>query len=144
MRSTRSAVRLLVGLVAILMLMGSAPALASSGGGTKPTWELRDIDQQMCVTSDYGHPNTYYVAPVFGTWSRTIQTGIRKLPPGSSSMGGTTLPPGSNTGSVIVGFVHVSIAPAPVGVYTPEVWATDGVVTQAVPVKLEILDDCYP
>jgi hypothetical protein len=144
MGSTRRSVRLLLGPAAALalMLIGSAPAPAAPAGDAKPTWTLRDIGQTTCVTSSSGHPGTYFLAPVFGTWSTTITTGMRNLPPGSTSVGGTPIPPGSNNGNTILGFVQISIAPAPVGVYTPEVWASDGTTTQAVPVTVKVQERC--
>ncbi|SEG97795.1 hypothetical protein SAMN05444920_11162 [Nonomuraea solani] len=136
MKSTlQRAAGLLLGLALVLVGVLPTPAAAT-------TWELRDVEQRMCVTSDFGHPNTYFVAPVFGSWTTTIRTGIQKMPPGSSSLGGSVIPPGSNYGSVIIGFVHISIAPAPVGVYIAEVWASDGVVTQTVPVRINVQVRC--
>ncbi|WNV88977.1 DUF5980 family protein [Umezawaea sp. Da 62-37] len=32
--------------------------------------------------------------------------------------------------------------PAPVGVHTPEVWASDGTTTQAVPVTVKVQERC--
>ncbi|MCS7480142.1 DUF5980 family protein [Umezawaea endophytica] len=123
-----------------LALLGNAPSAIADGAN--PTWTLRDIGQRMCVNSGSGHSGTYFFVPVFGTWSTPIKSGIRDLPAGSTGEDGTPLPPGSNHGNTIIAFVLVSIAPTPVGVYTPEVWASDGVVTQAVPVTIHVQDRC--
>lgn len=131
MRSIRRGVRLTLGVLAAVVLVFTSAAPASAA-----TWTLEDIGQGICLRPASGHPNTYVLAPVVGTWSSTITTGIRNFPPGSYSNGGSSFPPGSHDGSYINGFVHVSIAPAPEGDHLGEVWATDGTVTQAVPVLL--------
>lgn len=140
MRSTHRAVRLALGLVAglTLMLTSTVPASAATAAGT---WTLRGAGQRICLDAGSGHPGTYFLAPVTGTWSRTITTGIRNLPAGSSSRGGTVLAPGSNDGSSVNGFVQVTIKPAPPALYTAEVWASDGIVTQAVPVRIYLLEN---
>lgn len=146
MRLTHRAVRLALGLVTglTLTLLGTVPAsavTAAEAGSATGTWTLRDTQQRVCLKADRGHPGMYFFAPVVGTWSRTITTGIRNLPPGSSSPGGTVLPPGSNDGPWVNGFVPVSIAPAPPALYTAEVWASDGVVTQTVPARIYLLEN---
>ncbi|MEW9533425.1 DUF5980 family protein [Microbispora sp. NPDC049125] len=137
MRSTHRAVRSAIGVTTglALALSGALPASAA-------TWTLRDVNQRICVAAQYGHPGTYFLAPVVGSWSTTITTGVRNLPPGSSSVGGTPIPPGSNYGTNVNGFVQVTIAPAPVGEYSAEVWASDGAETQSVPVAISIRDSC--
>ena len=121
-----------------LTLAATSPASADPAS----TWELRDIGQRTCVSSAGGHPGTYFLAPVFGDWSTTITTGIRNLPAGSTSVGGSVIPPGSNHGNTIIGFVQLSIAPVAVGVYTPEVWASDGAETKTVPVTITVRERC--
>ncbi|MGB3438067.1 MAG: DUF5980 family protein [Actinophytocola sp.] len=130
-KPVRGGVRVASALVAAitLMLAGVAPASAS-------TWTLQDIDQRICLRPDSPFPNTYVLAPVVGTWTSTITTGIRNFPPGSTNNGSSTFPPGSHDGSYINGFIGVSIAAAPEGDHIGEVWASDGTVTQAVPVLL--------
>ncbi|MBQ0826605.1 DUF5980 family protein [Streptomyces tagetis] len=127
MRTSNRAAGLLVGLTSALTLTlaNAAPSAASTA-----TWTLEAQGQRICVSPQYGHPNTYALAPVSGTWSAPITTGVRNLPPGSSSVGGTTIPPGTNDPHHVNGFVGLSIAPAPAGEYTAEIWATDGTVTQ--------------
>ncbi|WP_221761056.1 DUF5980 family protein [Kibdelosporangium aridum] len=144
MRLTHRAVRLLLCLAAVLTLAltGAVPVSASQSPATatKSSWKLVDLQQRMCLTADFGHPNTYFVALVQGTWSRTITTGIRNLPPGSSTLGGSILPPGSHYGSDINGWIQVTIAPTTPGLYTAEVWAADGVQTQTTPARIYMLE----
>lgn len=121
-----------------LTLVATPPASA----GTTSTWELRDIGQRTCVSSTHGHPGAYFLAPVFGDWPTTITTGIRNLPAGSTSAGGSVIPPGSNHGNTVIGFVQLSIAPVAVGVYKPEVWASDGTETKTVPVTITVQERC--
>ncbi|QFZ19560.1 DUF5980 family protein [Saccharothrix syringae] len=129
-------------LSAMLMfaLVGAGATPAAAAGS--PTWELRDIGQRMCVTSDFGHPGAYFLIPLYGDWSKTITTGMRNLPPGTRVVGSPTLPPGSHHEDYIIGGVHIAIAPAPVGVYRAEVWASDGEVTQAVPAVINVKERC--
>ncbi|MFA3876048.1 DUF5980 family protein [Streptomyces sp. MMCC 100] len=142
MKASRRGAGLLLGLVSALTLVGTSPASASAS-----TWTLEAEGQRICVRSSHGWPNTYAVAPVSGTWTSTITTGVRDLPPGSSSMGGSTIAPGTNDrrpdGALVInGFVHLSIAPAPVGEYTAEIWATDGKETQTDPLLIVVRDRC--
>ncbi|MFC4536155.1 DUF5980 family protein [Sphaerisporangium dianthi] len=141
MRTTYRAARLALGATAgmALALSGITPASAA-------TWELRDFQQRICVTSSNGHPGTYFVAAVVGHWSTTVQIALRDLPAGSTSAGGTPIPPGSNypnNGSTTInGFVQLSIAPLPVGMYTPRLTASDGTETQSVPVTINVKESC--
>ncbi|MER5643679.1 DUF5980 family protein [Streptosporangium sp. NPDC002524] len=135
------------------LALGATTGLALALSGTTPasaaTWELRDLQQRICVTASGGHPSTYFVAVVVGSWSTTVQIGLRNLPPGSTSAGGTPIAPGSNypnpgNGATTVnGFVQASIAPLPVGVYTPLLTASDGTETQSVPVTVNVKESCY-
>jgi Family of unknown function (DUF5980) len=143
MKTSRRGAGLLLGLFSALalMLVGGAPASASAS-----TWTLEAEGQRICVSPTYGWPSTYAFAPVSGTWSSPIQTGIRNLPPGSSGMGGT-INPGTNErtpdGALVVNaFLWLSIAPAPAGEYTAEVWATDGEHTETDPLLIIFRDGC--
>ncbi|GLW20107.1 DUF5980 family protein [Microbispora triticiradicis] len=138
MKSPHRAVRLALGLTTglALTLAGAPPASAA-------TWTLNDIHQQTCVTSRYGHPGTYFLAQVTGTWSANITLGLSDLPSGSTVMGGLIGGPGSNSDPTLVnGFVGVSIAPAPVGTYTAHLVASDGTVTQTNPITIHVKDSC--
>ncbi|MDH2428432.1 DUF5980 family protein [Sphaerisporangium sp. TRM90804] len=135
------------------LALGATAGLALALPGTTPasaaTWELRDFEQRICVTPSGGHPGTYFIAAVVGTWSTTVQIGLQNLPPGATSAGGTPIPPGSNypnpsSGATTVnGFVQISIAPLPVGVYTPLLTASDHTETQSVPVTINVKENCY-
>ncbi|MEV5493951.1 DUF5980 family protein [Nonomuraea fuscirosea] len=142
MRTSNRAAKLAIGATAglVLALAGSTPASASS-------WELRDLEQRMCVTSDFGHPNTYFVAAVVGKWSKTVHVGLRNLPPGTTSTD-DAIPPGSNYpnpengATTINGWLQISIAPLPVGVYTPTLVAYSGKETQSVPITITSQTRC--
>ncbi|WP_440072149.1 DUF5980 family protein [Streptosporangium sp. OZ121] len=135
------------------LALGATAGLALALSGTTPvsaaTWELRDFQQRTCVTSSGGHPGTYFIAAVVGSWSTTVQIGLQNLPPGATSAGGTPIAPGSNhpdpdTGATTVnGFVQISIPPLPVGVYTSLLTASDGTETQSVPVTINVKESCY-
>ncbi|MFE7034627.1 DUF5980 family protein [Streptomyces sp. NPDC057621] len=134
---------LLLGLLSALtlMLVGSSPASASSSA-----WTLEAEGQRICVSPQYGWPNTYAFAPVTGSWSSVIRLEVRNLPPGSTSTGGAIYP-GTNQhlpdGSLVInGFVGLSFAPAPAGEYTAEIRATDGRHTESDPLLLVFRDGC--
>ncbi|WP_019549407.1 DUF5980 family protein [Streptomyces sulphureus] len=144
MARRRRVTGLLFGLLSTLTLtlLGTAPASASTA-----TWTLEAENQRICVRATHGWPNTYAYAPVSGRWSTEIKTGVRNLPPGSSSTGGMTLQPGENHrrpdgGLVLNATVSLSLAPAPVGEYTAEIWATDGTETQTDELLLSYRDKC--
>jgi hypothetical protein len=123
----------------ILAVVAAPPAAAT-------TWTLEPIPQRICVDPDFGHPGTYFIGSVSGSWSKTITTGLRDLPPGSVSLGSSVLPPGSHEnppGSKIINvFSGLRIAPAPAGEHVSELWATDGEETQAMPVRIGFQDGC--
>lgn len=147
MRSIRRGGRPTLGVVAALVLTLFAATPATAATTAMATWTLQDVDQKICLRPGESRPNVpgYVLTPVNGTWSSTITTGISNFPPGSFSDGGTTFPPGSHDGTYVNGFRHVSIGPAAAGDYHAEVWATDGTVTQTVPVLLRYTDGwCWP
>jgi hypothetical protein len=123
-----------------LAVVGAAPATATT------TWQLEPIEQRMCVDPDFGHPGAYFVGSVSGSWSTTITTGMRDLPPNSVFKGSSSLPPGSHKnppGQAIINvFAGVTIGAAPAGEYTAEIWASDGDQTQSMPVKIVFRDGC--
>ncbi len=145
MKPSHRGAGLLLGLSSALTLMlaGAAPVSASTSAST---WTLEADGQRICVSSAHGWPNTYAFSPVTGSWSTLIHTGVRNLPPGSSSSGGAIYP-GTNERTpdgtlVINGLVGLSIAPAPVGEYTAEIWATDGKHTETDPLLIVVRDRC--
>jgi hypothetical protein len=122
-----------------LAVVGATPATAA-------TWKMEPIEQRMCVDPDFGHPGAYFIGSVSGSWSKTITTGMRDLPPNSVFKGSSTLPPGSHEnppGQAIINvFAGVGIGPAPAGEYLSELWATDGEQTQSTPVRIVFRDGC--
>ncbi|ONK09610.1 DUF5980 family protein [Streptomyces sp. MP131-18] len=143
MKLTRRMAGLFSGLVATfaLTLAGASPASAA-------TWTLEHTPghpQRICLDPGEGWPNTYFLVPLHGTWSTTITAGISDLPPGSYSDGGKIYPSDVDEDDwQYIGFVHVSIAPAPVGDHVATLWASDGTETQTVPVMISFGQDCYP
>jgi len=149
-RSTDRAVRLVLGALAGLALVlvtalptSAATTTTATTSSTTATWTLIDYLQGMCVTSDFGHPGAYFLVQIHGSWSSAITFGIRDLPPGSTTPAVAPIPPGSHSGSNVLRLVPAAIAPAPVGVYTAEIWATDGTVEQTVPVTIRVQTNCY-
>ncbi|WP_327190832.1 DUF5980 family protein [Streptomyces xinghaiensis] len=127
-----------------LTLVSGAPASASA-----PTWTLEADQQRICVDAQSGWSLTYAFSPVAGSWSSPITTGVRDLPPGSSSPYNETIAPGSNfrgpddrNALTVNSFVWMKLAPAPAGDYTAEIWATDGKRTETDPLLLAYRDRC--
>ncbi|MYR74342.1 MULTISPECIES: DUF5980 family protein [unclassified Streptomyces] len=119
-----------------------AGAAQASAADSAATWTLNPGNQRICVTPEHGWPQTYFLASVTGSTAEVIETRIQKLPPGSSSQGGRIYPDELNRTGTFVGFVHVSIAPTPVGEYAAELRASDGTATQTAPVTISVKDDC--
>jgi hypothetical protein len=122
-----------------LAVVGAPPAAAT-------TWTLEPIPQRICVDPEFGHPGTYFIGSVTGSWSKTITTGLRDLPSGTVSLGSSVLPPGSHENppgvQIINVFSGLRIDPAPAGEHVSELWATDGEQTQAMPVRIGFQDGC--
>ncbi len=142
MKAPRRAAGLLTGLAAAftLTVAGATPASAA-------TWTLEynpeHPPQRLCAQPERGWPRTFFLAPVSGYWDTVITTGVRNLPPGSYSNGGAITPSDwDEDRQRYVGYVHVSIAPTPVGEYVAELWADDGTETQTMPVIISIKEDC--
>lgn len=144
MKTRHRGAGLLLGLSSALTLslLGATPASASAS-----TWTLEAEGQQICVPG--GLSFTYALAPVSGTWSSPIETGIRGLPPHSYSLGGDTIAPGTNErdpvdgGLTVNGWVFMSLGAAPVGEYTAEIYATDGKRTQTDSLRIVYKERCW-
>lgn len=149
MRSVQRGTNLVLGLAAVfgLALAGAAPAAAEPepaepNAAPEATWKLKDVDQRVCIRpADRGWPNTYVLAPISGTLSEPLTTGVTDMPPGSESHGGKVFPPDPDYDSIPPGFVGVSFGPAPVGDHIAQIWASDGEVTQTVPVLLRYTNE---
>ncbi|MFG1699690.1 DUF5980 family protein [Nonomuraea sp. NPDC049309] len=136
-RATKAALALLAGL--LLALSITAPASAA-------TWTLRELPQRLCISPN-GHPMTYFVAPVIGTWSTNLWTHLRNLPPNatyqSSVIGPGSSYPDPETGAVSLNaWVFVEFGPAPEGTYHPLFEVEDGVESQSFPITIEVRKDC--
>ncbi|MET0133901.1 MAG: DUF5980 family protein [Kibdelosporangium sp.] len=125
---------------------GLALAVVTAPPAAATTWTLEPIPQRICVDPDFGHPGAYFIGSVSGSWSKTITTGLRDLPPGSVAVGSSVLPPGSHENppgvKIINVFSGLRIAPAPAGEHVSELWASDGAQTQAMPVRIGFQDGC--
>ncbi|UCM90581.1 DUF5980 family protein [Streptomyces marincola] len=141
MKATRRVAGLVSGLIAacMLTLVGATPASAA-------TWKLTwypGHEQRLCLPPGGSWPNAYFLASVEGVWTTDINLGIRDLPPGSYSDGGKIFASDwREDRNAFVGFVHVSIAPAPAGEYVAELWADDGSEVQTEPVIVSFSHDC--
>ncbi|MEO3805470.1 DUF5980 family protein [Nonomuraea sp. B1E8] len=141
MRTIRRSARLALGVTAgaALALSGTTPASAS-------TWELMHSHQQICVQTNHDR-STYLIAAVVGSWTKTIQMGMKNLPAGSTSEG-SPIPPGSNytdpeDGSTTInGWIWLTIPPLPAGAYESWLTASDGTQTQSNPVTINVKDRC--
>ncbi|WP_326699095.1 DUF5980 family protein [Streptomyces sp. NBC_01754] len=141
MKSIHRGAGLLFALATAFALVPAGAAQASAAG-TAATWTLNPGNQRICVAPEYGWPNTYALASVTGSTVDIIETKIQKLPPGSFSQGGRIHPSELNRTGSFIGFVHLSIAPAPVGEYAAELRASDGTTTQTAPVTISVKEDC--
>ena len=111
-----------------------------------PTWQLVDWSQEACIS--IGNPGsdrtTYYGIYIDGRWNQSINAGLRNAPPGSTQWG-SYLPirPGSSNGEYSLAYVALQLAPdTPLGLYTIDLWAGDGMTRQSVPVTVEVAEDC--
>ncbi|MFI2504381.1 DUF5980 family protein [Streptomyces sp. NPDC018972] len=144
MKTSRRGAGLLLGLSSALTLslLGASPASASAS-----TWTLEAQGQEICVRGGFSW--TYALAPVSGSWSTSIRTGIRNLPGDKSTdLGRFVIPPGTNErdpvdGSLTVnGYVFMSLGLAPLGEYTAEIYATDGERTETDQLKIVYKEEC--
>jgi hypothetical protein len=111
-----------------------------------PTWQLVDNAQKGCVniSSPYSDRTTYYAIWIEGSWTHSLNAGVRNAPDGSTSWG-SYLPirPGSSDGIYSLAYVAVQVAPdTPVDNYIVNLWVDDGTRRQAVPVTLVVADSC--
>ncbi|MFY1692079.1 DUF5980 family protein [Plantactinospora sp. WMMB782] len=139
-RSTFGVARLALGLVTALalVLVGSQPA-AATGGTTPPgSWQLTNIGQRICIPAGESWW-TYFWITIGGEWSTPIEVGARGLPVGTTtSLPHAPIPPGSSDGHTAVNLIAMTLPPLPFGVYRPELTASDGTVTQSVPVTIRV------
>jgi hypothetical protein len=110
-------------------------------------WLLENYSQVTCDVQ--GNPPvelvTYYAAWINGTWTRPITISITNAPAGATSWATYTdpLPAGSSTGIYSLTELAVQIlGTTPLGTYTLNLVATDGKLTQQVPVTLNVKTSC--
>jgi len=132
---------LAMGLVLVLPIT-SDTALARR----PPGWQLLDYAQEGCVNiaSPYSDRTTYYGIWINGTWTHSVNAGVRNAPAGSTSWGSyLPIAPGSSDGTYSLAYVAVQVAPGtPEGTYTLNLWADDSTRRQSVPVTLVVADTC--
>ena len=125
-----------------LMPLTSDTALAKR----PPTWQLVDNAQKGCVniSSPYSDRTTYYAIWIEGSWTHSLNAGVRNAPDGSTSWGSyLPIQPGSSDGIYSLAYVAVQVAPdTPLGTYIASLWVNEGTRRQAVPVTLVVADSC--
>jgi len=110
-------------------------------------WLLESYAQTTCDVQ--GNPAfemiTYYGVWINGSWTRPITASITHLPTGATSWATYTdpLPAGSSDGIGSVTDLAVQIlSNTPLGTYTLSLVATDGKLTQQVPITLVVKTSC--
>lgn len=141
MKSACRAVGLATGLVLTLSTVTSGPEPSAITGTSTATWTLVDYQQSDCVTANSGR-STYFPIWISGSWSTTLEVGLRSLPEGSRAGESAPIPPGSNDGSDALRAVPVTIPPIPAGVYTAQLFASNEADTQTVPITLRVQPSC--
>ncbi|WP_420116784.1 DUF5980 family protein [Micromonospora sp.] len=125
----------------LLALAGGSPAAASPAPVTSSTWTLTELPQRICATPD--DPRALYFFVVLdGTWTTTITAGYTGMPAGTEVYSPQSTPPGSGDGHVVQILAAFRLHSAPIGHYVPLLHASDGTVTQSVPVTLDIQSSC--
>ncbi|MEQ4303092.1 DUF5980 family protein [Plantactinospora sp. B6F1] len=146
MKRSRTVLRIAATAVATMMiaLVGGAAASAAPAPtttGTPPSWTLVDVGQRLCATPD--DPRTLYFFVVLdGTWSVPITASYTGMPAGTEVYSPLVAQPGSGDGHRVQIWAAFRLNGAPLGRYVPKLWAADGVVTQSVPVVLDIRSWC--
>ncbi len=110
-------------------------------------WLLENYTQTTCDVqgSESFRLVTYYGVWINGTWTRPITVTITHAPTGATSWPTYTdpLPPGSSNGIGSVTDLAVQIlSTTPLGTYTLYLVATDGKLTQTVPITLIVKTAC--
>ena len=133
-------------LVVLFQFAGALPAQITNASAqpmlARTRWQLVDYQQSACFSSSA--TTAYYGIWIKGRWTRPIDIGISNLPSGGTYWTSyAPIPPGSSDGVYSLAYVGVQIpSTTPVGIYTASLWASDGRVTQSVPVTLEVKTRC--
>lgn len=147
---------LVAALVLLLSIVGTPAPTAANRPRPTPTppavtpfpgatWTLVDDHQSICYFFPQGTADTnYYGVWIQGRWTRPIAVGVSHLPAGAQTWTfSAPIPPGSSDG--IGGLADVAVqlpATTPPGSYTARLWASDGTVTETVPVVLQVQSRC--
>jgi hypothetical protein len=139
----RPSARILIGILAVSGMLASAfGGTAAATSARTARWTLEDYQQSGCFSSHV--TDHYYGIYIDGTWRRSIYVGAANLPPGGTY--DTTyapIPPGSSNGEYTLAYVHVVLrSTQPLGTYTADMWASNGRVTQSVPITLVVQSSC--
>ncbi|MGV9213719.1 DUF5980 family protein [Micromonospora sp. RB23] len=129
--------------VTLLALVGGVPAAAAPAGpaSAPSSWTLVDLPQRICAAPD--DPRTlYYFVVLDGTWSTSIAVDYTGMPAGVEVYSPLAALPGSGDGHVVQVLAAFRLGGVAPGRYVPQLRATDGSVTQSVPVVLDIRTSC--
>jgi hypothetical protein len=127
----------------LLALVGASPVTAAPAptAGTSSTWTLVDLPQRICAPPD--DPRTlYYFVVLDGTWSAPISVDYTGMPNGVEVYSPLTALPGTGDGHVVQVLAAFRLSGVAPGHYVPQLRASDGSVTQGVPVVLDIQTSC--
>lgn len=110
-------------------------------------WLLENYAQKTCDVQ--GRPATemitYYGIWINGAWSKPITMSMTSTPTGTQvwPTGANPIPSGSSNGIGSISYLAVQIpSNTPLGTYTLQMVATDGKLTQQVPVTLVVQTQC--
>jgi hypothetical protein len=109
------------------------------------TWTLVDYHQNTCYFFPQGSAySNYYGIWIQGRWRHAIDVGASQLPTGAQTWTSyAPIPPGSSDGIGSLAYVAIQLPPTtPVGTYGATLWASDGTVTESVPVVLTVQTRC--
>jgi hypothetical protein len=139
----RSSARILIGVLAVSAAL--APTFSGTAAATSARtarWTLEDYEQSGCFSSHV--TDHYYGIYIDGKWRHSIYVGAAHLPPGATyDTSYAPIPPGSSTGEYTLAYVHVALRPTEqLGTYAADMWASNGRITQSVPITLVVQSSC--
>ncbi len=139
----RRSVRILIGILAVSGILASAFAgTAAATSARTARWTLEDYHQSACFSSNV--TDAYYGIYIDGRWRHPIDVGAANLPPGGTyTTSYAPIPPGSSNGEYSLAYVHVVLrSTQALGTYTADMWASNGRITQSVPITLVVQSRC--
>ena len=141
---TRAGLALLLAIVAMISIAAPASARHKPPPDPPPsaTWQIVDYQQSVCISNTV--TTSYFGIWINGTWSRWIDVGIAELPSGGSyDTSYAPIAPGSSDGVISLAYVRVTInGYHQPGSATAQLWASDGVTRETVPVTIVFRDRC--